>query len=385
MSSLTNLNREFWLALAMGAVITLLGLAADAFGQAPPGQRCPPGQQCEGVSCRLSIQGWHAPSRIQWPAQRQRPAATMSRSCVVPVYFGSDPIPGAGIYIGTIRGRGVTLTCWHAAQHGVRAVGRADVTGVTRDKFGYDMAAVFTRPLDVPRGILSRITVRIGDTVRLVGYATGRSLTRIGQVLGWCLPGARQRHGDLRLNVRSSSGDSGGAIFNEQGHIIGLLWGTRSDGSADTAAVPHPAIADFLARVEVMLAKEDGDPGPAIVTPEVPIAPPSAVEPEADDPTRLPLVPVVRSTTDLEDLRALIQQNSEAIAALVAVAAVPGPPGPPGPPGESPTINIDDLTAQVLERLPPFYVHSVDDVTGAEKLEAISLGEGFTIRTMTPE
>lgn len=334
-------------------------------------------------------------------------------SPVVPVFFGSASTLTAGVYVGVIEGRGITLTCWHAAKHGVSAVGAERPEGITKDKYGYDMAAVLSRPLDVPIALLGP-KPSPGDAVSIIGYPGGRYGKHSGRVADYLSDnGSTGPWPDFSIDVASRGGDSGGAVLDSDGRLVGLLWGTASDGSQCSVAVSAPAIADFLRRIQIMLAgkknnREAGSPCPP--RPGV-----RGGETSPDVAGRF------------DDLRLLIQQNAEAIAALAAVASVPGPTGlpgedgqqgpqggkgDPGPQGERgpagipgplggkgdkgdtgaafDVTNLTDeqikaLAAEIEKRLKPFYVRHVDDVTGSETIEAISLGEGFTIFNKAPE
>ncbi len=250
---------------------------------------CPPGQDCSTVPIwaqagafgrvtaspgKVTVRGGLGGASIGMiPVTRS--------GSVVPVFFGeNDPIPGAGIYIGVIRGRGITITAWHMAKHGVRRVLGKIPTGITRDKLGYDLAAVMTDPLNIPQAVLAS-EARTGESVSITGYPRGRVGTRRSRVIGFFLPEAGQAWGDLMLEGASAPGDSGGPITDENGQIVGMLWGTAEDKTS--AAVSVTAIADFLRRVDVMLggmdengdgaAEPDGASVPGLpVTPPVPSA-----------------------------------------------------------------------------------------------------------------
>ena len=361
MSSLTNLNREFWYPLAMGAAITLLGLAPDAFGQAPPSQQCPPGQQCEGDSCRLSTQGWHAPSRIQWPARAQQSAASQQplQPAVVQTIcrVGTTIKRGTGTIIAVLRSTprvGAVLTSVHTLQAGgdisIRYAGRVYPAQIVDQDGTLDIALLtFEAPVDCYIMRLADVDPQRGALMVWEGFTPAGPVRRQGTVLGY--------EGSILCVIGNSiDGMSGGPVFSPLKGLVSVLTAdVRSP--LDPRHIQGPALSwikQFLRRGRYAWALE-GCADPATTTPQVPS---SAADPEEPngEPARLPLEPVVHSATDLQDLRALIQQNSEAIAALVAAAAVPGEPGAqgePGEPGEPATINLDDLTAKVLERLPP--------------------------------
>lgn len=349
-------------AVLVGAAIALAGIliAPANGGECPPGTQCGPG-------------GCPTPWQVQ-PIQRQQ---TVVSTCVVPVYFGNYPTPASGIYVGTIRGRGVTITCWHAAKHGVRSVADAPVEFVMSDKFGYDMAAVITRPLSVSKAVISRVRTRIGQAVRIIGYPDGRIRARSARIIGWFAPEDGQEYGDVRFDVRASDGDSGGAVFDERGELIAMIWGTSAGGSVDCVGVSQPAIVDFLCRLETVFTAEDA-------------ATPDTVEPPAPLPIPDPEPVADPGPDQLSELRALIMQNAAAIAALADVAGLPGPQGPqgepgrrgamglpglPGSPGESATIDFATLSSEQIDalvaRLPPVVLQTIKSDAKPETIAAM--------------
>ena len=350
----------FWLGILMLCLAMIAGMTIDAFGQQA---FCPPGG-C-GVSAGVRLQG-PLGNRLSVGAGAEIRRSTYSTgSCVLPVCFGSDAVPAAGVYIGTVGKYGVTLTCQHAAKYGVSNVAGQTPEGVTCDKFGYDMAAILTRPLKATLVILGPAPL-IGDQVTIIGYPGGQYRSRRGRVLGYTKPARGQQWGYLLLDVGSQDGDSGGAVLNSDGQLVGLLWGTQSAGGQSSVATSVPAIADFLDRLRITFGGGDESAAVSVPIPELL---------QQEEPPPLPLVPIVIPDDSLVELRSLIQKNSEAIAILLAASSPPGPPGevgsqgergPPGLPGEpgpqgepgvSVTFDADALTDEqiyaLVRRLPP--------------------------------
>ena len=344
-------------------------LAAGLLSPAEAQQACPPGVQCgnENVWGSVGMLG-RATARPDGTVSLRgglggatmrlgmEPVAHVSP--VVPVFFGSESTLTAGVYVGVIEGRGITLTCWHAAKEGICAVGAERPEGVTKDKYGYDMAAVLTRPLDVPAAVLGPEASR-GDTVSIIGYPGGRYGKHFGRVADYLRDGGSTGPWpDFSIDVASRGGDSGGAVLDGNGRLVGLLWGTASDGSQSSVAVSVRAIADFLRRIRLCLKGEG-------------LADEAAPAPEA-------------STGESSDLWLLIQQNAEAIAALAAVASVPGQPGQPGQPGaDGQAFDVATLTNAQVEalriRLGPISFRHINGITGETILpaEPVYLGQGY--------
>ncbi len=380
--------------------IVLYAFCSRAMGQSscPPGQNCPtpPVWAQVGTFGRVTAsQGTVTVRGGLGGASVRIPMTTVARTAsVVPVYFGeSDKIPGAGIYVGVIRGRGVTITAWHAAKYGVRRVLGKIPLGLTKCKLGYDLAAVLTDPLDVPVAVLAS-EARRGEAVVITGYPRGRVGSRRTRVIKFFLPEAGQAWGDLMLEGSSVAGDSGGAVTDQNNQLVGMLYGTV-DGD-DTlgnvsAAVSVTAIADFLRRVDVMLgemdengdgaAEPDGASVPGLpVTPPVPSDSPSGRVISDGKQDTLPDVitrpsggsdniisgdgsmaiarpgvggdgAIPSGVADRFDrLEALIAANAAAIHALTLSAPKEGKRGEAG---KSPTIDYDILAAEVAGKLPP--------------------------------
>jgi len=312
------------------------------------------GQTCGPYGCSSTVSGWRA---------------VATDSCVVPVFIRNDPHPCAGIYVGTIGGRGVTLTCLHAAEYGVTRVADAQPEEIRTDKFGYDMVAVFHRPLRRPAVVIAT-DVQQGESITVVGYPGGRLLRKVGRIIGWLAPG-RHPWGDMRTTVICSNGDSGGAILNSRGQLVGMVWGTST---SDSAAISHLAVSDFICRLRVQFeqpAESPSDPAPDEIS-----------DPPEEEP--LPPIPVPDTRpTGWDELWELIEANAALIAANAAAirelserAAVPGPVGPqgeagsPGPPGLQgnpgpagppfdPAGLTDEQIKAIVARLPPIRMVTV--------------------------
>ena len=320
-----------------------------AWSHASVGQDyCPPSTCQTGCGVGIGV------SANRWSAVARPPLVPVVRkSSVVVVFVGDDPSPASGIYVGTIHGQGIVLTCLHIAKHGVRAVAGVRPIDIHKCKLGYDLAALIVLPLNVPVAVLGT-PPRPGGTVEIIGFPHGRFGRHRGRVLGRFRPDENQPWGDLSIDTASQDGDSGGAVMDADGNLIGMIWGTRADNGQGSAAVPVEAIADFLRRLEIVLG---GKTDPA-------------------EPVELntPPIPVPEPTADCDDLRILIQRNAEAIAALAAVARVPGPPG------ESPTIDYETLAAEVVQHLPHVRLQTVNADGVVIKEASAPLGQPLKLR-----
>ena len=189
----------------------------------------------------------------RWSAAQRSPLVRVDRStCVVPLLIGSSPNPSAGIYVGTIQGQGIVLTCKHVAIQGVRDVAGVRSSGWHKDKYGYDIAALIVPPLNVPAVKIGKSPLP-GERVEIIGYPGGRFGRQWGRVTGRFLPEGEQPLGSLQIDAVSPDGYSGGAVLDGSGALVGILWGSDGQGSA---AIPAEAIADFLRRLGIVLGGE---------------------------------------------------------------------------------------------------------------------------------
>lgn len=87
--------------------------------------------------------------------------------------------------------------------------------------------------IDVPGGARHAVLAareaypRRGDRLSIAGYgSTGRLLVQTGHCLGYCRVAHSTLHQTLVVgSAQARSGDSGGPIFNEQGEVVGIVWG----------------------------------------------------------------------------------------------------------------------------------------------------------------
>lgn len=219
----------------------------------------------------------------------------------------------------------MTLTCQHVATEGILSAGGALQMEVTVDRDGYDLAAVFTEPLNVPAIEIGAAPLP-GERLTITGYPMGRLASHSGRMTGRAAPESGQRWGDILVDVPSQGGDSGGPVTGERGKLKGILWGTRPSVSIIT---PVEAIVAFLDR----LCVRHGARGGGIA--DLQEAP--SFEP---GPVRLPLVKVERDpppAVSAEQLAQLIREGvsdvlaarEEQIQAEIADVEIPEWPIPP--------------------------------------------------------
>jgi len=340
------------------------------------GPSCPTGG-CPTTTRGGSVWVGAGVNRYSQPAPRQV-QSRQPRPAIAQMFAGQ--FAGSGVYVGKVANRHIVLTAKHLG--GVNSVrfgdgSTAQVADAYTDRYGYDLAAFIVGSVTVAPIALGNTPQR-GEVVTIASYPSGRYDERSGPVAGFYPAQGDQPWGDMDMGFACGGpGDSGGAVLNRSGQLVGIHCG-RSPGRS--MAVSAPAIKDFLSRVGVQIAsKQPQQPSPVLPHP-------------GEKPKDPPLVPIPDSrfseiTAKLDDLAKRLdeipagrtgdsgQQGARGLQGLTGDQGPPGvgergPKGPEGPsgsqgdqgePGISPTINLDDLAEKVLAKLPAPEAGSLDD------------------------
>ncbi len=174
-----------------------------------------------------------------------------------------------------------------------------------------------------------------GGTIIVAGFGGGENRLRVvsGRFLQYL------NDGDFEIGCGVRSGDSGGPAINEQGHVVGLLWGTTG---TETCCVPVGKIRAFLARLRVKLGGPllDGCPDGQ--------SPPPPQEPPTVNPEPLAL-----------ELRVIALE--EWVAAFKPIPGPPGLPGKDGKDGKDATVDLNVLAMKVAAMI------SIPTIPSAER------------------
>ena len=305
--------------LSLFLAVLIPGLAA--------GQTCPPGGRCCPPGL-LAPQGYRFDvprrgaailppnqgavvvdrgirgNRVFVP-QPSQPAAVVPRPFVCQVWISSDPRPASGVLVYRGPEYALVATARHVpAAYVIRFPDRSEhqVREGFHDKLGYDSALlrIDTAPVEpVPFGQ----SPQVGQRVTIVGYPLGRYGEHAGLLLGFCAPESGQRYGDIQVGTPSQDGDSGGAMLDDQGRLVGILWGTASDGSANSVGVPIEAVAEFVLRVRARIDGRIVAPAPPPAPAPLPIPDPTPENPVVVTHSYLAgeLVPILRQLDDCEE------------------------------------------------------------------------------------
>lgn len=250
---------------------------------------------------------------------------------------------GSGTLVDARGEYGLVVTNWHVVEHtgnelwiefadGFRSAGK--LLKVDRD---WDLAAIaIWRPNGKPVA-LAKVAPRPGDKLVIAGYGSGPFRAARGECLQYVTPSLNLPLEMVQVTAAARNGDSGGPIFNEQGELAGVLFGT---GEGVTSGSYCGRVNEFLASVlpketeptAVSESKQGGNifsrpkqetdvTRPTTVTPEAatqappatvqdfglldavdpPPAPPSAIEEQPPTETTTPSALLREASLDLEE------------------------------------------------------------------------------------
>jgi hypothetical protein len=288
---------------------------------------------------------------------------------------------GSGAYLGDR----LVLSCAHifagesntkvvvSFRDGEQHAGRSVAIDVHWDQSLIELETVPTA-LGVP---VATANPRPGQRVVALGYAFGRELRRItGSVLNHAAPSSSDPADWFAFSGTSIEGCSGGPVFNEQGELIGNLWGARY-ADATSVGVMCGRTRRFLlpwnARLEAVRLSQCADGRCVPLPPRTRAAPPRVrsvlVAPKANPPVPQPSpAPKAPATTapatsrpsdtgpatprreveieiDYGQIAQLViarmKQDPEPFRGPAGPAGPPGPAGPQGLPGPAGVAGAD--------------------------------------------
>ncbi len=164
-------------------------------------------------------------------AQAAAPHPAVAR-IIVPEKNGSSL--GSGVLVGVNDQYGLVLTNWHVVRDGNGKVtvvlpggfsSGAVVVKIDRD---WDLAALTIQRPNVPPVPISNQIPRPGDSLSIAGYGSGDYRTAGGRCVQYLSPGGDNPFELIELAAGARQGDSGGPIFNRQGQVAGILFGSAS-------------------------------------------------------------------------------------------------------------------------------------------------------------
>jgi len=200
-----------------------------------------------------------------------------ARNSVLRTLIARQVDGGTGYASGTafvISKSGYALTCSH-----VVGDGRGEKTVKLHDRRSYPFEVILAAgnkdvalikligdvPFE-PVRLGRSADLRVGDTIVAVGNHGGVGLKAAeGQVMElnasstyhWWPDGATYRTDLLRVNADITGGDSGGAVMNEHGEVVGLIGNTRTIGDRSGFAMPMDHVLDEIPGMFAAKRKHD--------------------------------------------------------------------------------------------------------------------------------
>ena len=279
------------------------------------------------------------------------PGGQTHHEAVVKVSYGGNA--GSGVYV-DLEGYQCVLTCAHLyeGQSGAAVVTFADGTTrngeFTRDKYGYDIAAILTSFPEKQPVILATSNPQQGETVEYVTYGGPK-----GELRHWYSNYTGTTFDGLAsTDAFVTSGDSGGPIFNRSGQLVGI----QSVGLSEYTTIAdwpvykgsgfatYTHVADFTNRVRVSRGVGVFGPNGGMVG----VGSTQYCDPRSGNcsPSFYPPKGQQQQSTQI-DYNKLAQVITSQYADRIR-----GPQGPQGPPGNDAkelTINVSEVAAALVE------------------------------------
>lgn len=411
--------------------VIVLGGVLIALGVNPPlchGQE--PSPRLVGVSIEQprDASGWRAQKTPTKPAWRKVSASSLppavAQAAEATVRVRLDSYRGTGVYLGD----GLYLTAHHVGRGtsgrgtvSFRDGGYDNVTVVNSDPDADLLLLQGNIRAEMPCVALHNANMQQGEMAFMAGTAKGSLDMWYGPISGYS--DTDNGSSDWMSIVGSATeGDSGGPVFTETGALCGVLWG--ADGR-ETMASNCGRVRRFLLPWNARLAawQETQCQGSVCYPSQIqyqqqqqqrlPTAPNRQTLPSTGQPTPVPsgnagwptnTQPPTPQISEEAIAKHIFNQmianpekfkgdkgepgpkgdpgstgqvSSEHLSSVVAAVteqlrndpSLKGEPGTDGRDGVSPTLDIDDITAKVIAKLPPIPVKTYDrqnNLTGTE-------------------
>ena len=343
----------FWLVFGPAVLILCFCLAATCRGQggaftAPggmydvidgravlnpgwqPAQGCGPGG-CPGGSCPIpQPPRWQTPRR---PAAEAPQAPPNPAVCRIRNQMARQGSLGSGTVVDTGGGYALVLTCKHLFRDGAGAITCTFPGNPTAypgkyvaDKNENDLAAILIDDPRVAPVDLAAEPLRRGEFAQSAGFGPdGRYAVNSGFV-------TRVDGTQFELSGAARQGDSGGPVFDAQGRLIGVLWGTDGREVIATSAATADGFLQRAGRYLLPWNAKINDPArdprnrpPVVQPPQVVVQPPQQGRcPQVDlAPIEAALGDLDRRQSALEARQDKVRDTAEALAAKYE-AKLPG-------------------------------------------------------------
>ncbi len=216
----------------MTTFLVIVGMFRVANGQCVNG-RCPP-QQAQPWQSTQPWQSIQAPRAV---AQTPHPAickVLSDRNVTIDGRQAVETSTGSGVLVWKGPDKAVVLTVEHLFDpwpskvtcvfpNGERHQAERVQVRAAPDLGMITITSPSAEPIEVYTG-----TPVVGDQVTVCGYdgPTGQYRTKKGTVRGYGSHDGQSAENDLIVSGRATEGQSGGAMLNTSGHLVGIIWGS---------------------------------------------------------------------------------------------------------------------------------------------------------------
>lgn len=223
--------------LTIAALLLVWLLAVIAYGQCLGGT-CPPPPT------------WNAPASTPSASEVQVGPGISAAVCRVVNQLPGSASIGSGVLVRTGGQSAYVLTCDHLFSDGVGTVAvrfgtsaALSCTVAKRDPSN-DLALLRIAPVQI-RPLTFQNDARPGWATAVGLGGEGRLRALRGRIVGTSRP-VGTRFPSLLIAGAVRSGDSGGPVVNDQGRLVGVVWGVRGQTSYATTGQP---VSDLLATI----------------------------------------------------------------------------------------------------------------------------------------
>ncbi len=189
------------------------------------------------------------------PRQRIHPAVVR----IIATENSGASSAGSGTLIGVSGSRGLVVTNWHVVRDATgpimvifpdRFTSTAEVLRTDRD---WDLAALSINRPNARPVTLATVAPRPGELLAIAGYGTGQYRAAVGRCTQYVSPASLWKKLPfeiVELSTPARQGDSGGPIFNRQGELAGVLFGSGGGNTMGSYCgrvrwFLEPVLADF--------------------------------------------------------------------------------------------------------------------------------------------
>jgi hypothetical protein len=158
---------------------------------------------------------------------------------------------GTGSLVNVYGEQALVLTNWHVVRDAnpnsiyvFFADGYQTAATVVKADRDWDLAALSIRKPPTAQPIaIARTAPRAGDWLCIAGYGSGDYRAAAGRCTQYVSPATNLPYEMVEVGAEARQGDSGGPIFNEQGELAGVLFGS---GQGTTSGSYAGRVLNFL-------------------------------------------------------------------------------------------------------------------------------------------